>query len=57
MAEGRVYPGQVGGNWAAENGHVEVLKWMAGLEAERRVYPGQRGADGAAENGHMEVLR
>lgn len=55
MAKKRgVHPSQHGADGAAENGHLDVVKWMAALELERRVYPGQRGANLAAENGHLK---
>jgi hypothetical protein len=38
----------------AENGHLEVLKWLAQTE---NIYPSQYGANYAAENGHLGVLK
>ena len=48
--------------FAAQNGHLEVLKWMQGLPQFENLITG-KGSDGwnplmlAAENGHLEVLK
>src|SRR3990172_8316661 len=41
-------------DWAAENGHLEVLKWLA---QTKNIYPDQNGTNYAAEEGQLEVLK
>ena len=41
-------------NWAAEKGHLEVLKWLA---QTKNIYPDQDGANDAAMSGQLEVLK
>ncbi len=51
-----IFPNSFGAIWAAENGHVNVLKWMK----ENNLYskfPTQYEANKAAGNGHVEVLK
>ena len=40
--------------WAADNGYLEVLKWLA---QTKDLYPDQDGANWAASEGHLKVLK
>ena len=40
-------------NWAAENGHLEVVKWLSENRKECTEYA----MDSAAKNGHLEVVK
>lgn len=45
-------PDTDGANWAAETGHLFILKWLA----ERNVFPDFAGANSAARNDHLDIL-
>ena len=41
-------------NWASENGHLEVVKW---LHSNRTEGCTRRAMDMASENGHLEIVK
>lgn len=49
-----IYPDQKAANYAAELGHLEILKWMA---QTRSLYPDQTGANYAAADGYLDILK
>lgn len=48
-------PDVFGANWAAGNGEIELLEWLACRDPP--ILPNSSGANMAAENGHLDILR
>jgi len=49
-----IYPDRKAANYAAELGHLEILKWLAQILG---LYPDETGANYAAADGYLDILK